>query len=167
MTEQIVTKEIAEVKPPETTVTLPETQEEKKFTQADIDRIVKDRLAREKEQAKEAERIALAKAESDALVKNQEWEKLAAQREKELKQAKAELDNLKLQELKREIATTTGLPPVLAMRLVGTTQAEIEADAKTLVENLPKKTAPTLSPTNPGGASTGETDAERRKRLLG
>jgi hypothetical protein len=165
MTDQNVTNPEA-VEPPET-VTQPEPTEERKFTQAELDKIVKDRLAREDTKRKEAEKAVREKAEAEALKQNQEWEKLAAQRESELKQAQAELNGLKLNELKRAIASEIDLPPALASRLVGTTADEIREDAEALKLSLPKKTAPILSPTNPGGATQGESDEERRKRLLG
>jgi len=83
----------------------------------------------------------------------------------ELKETQKLLKKTEAEALKRSIAEKTGLPAALALRLTGETPEELEADAKALLEALPKKTAPTLSTTNPGGASGGETDAERRRRL--
>ena len=77
----------------------------------------------------------------------------------------AENKKIKLDLLKRDTATKVGLPEVLASRLQGETPEEIEADAKQLLETLPKKPNP-ASATNPGGDhQVTETDAERRKRL--
>ena len=75
---------------------------------------------------------------------------------------KAQHDNLK-----RDVAAKTGLPAVFADRLQGETPEALEADALALLEAIPKKTAPQLNPLNPSNTTTGETDAERRKRLLG
>jgi chromosome segregation ATPase len=83
----------------------------------------------------------------------------------ELKETQKQLKKSHTDALKRTIAEKTGLPAVLADRLTGETPEALEADAKALLEALPKKKAPTLSTTNPGGASDGETDAEKRKRL--
>ena len=166
MSDQNVTNPEPVVETPET-VTQPETIEEKKFTQVELDKIIQDRLAREETKRKEAEKVAREKAEADALKQNQEWEKLAAQRETELKQTQAELNDLRLNALKRDIAAELELPPALALRLVGSTVEEIRTDATALKESLPRKTAPSLNPLNPSNTTTGETDAERRKRLLG
>ena len=77
----------------------------------------------------------------------------------------AENKTLKINQLKQSTASKLGLPEVLALRLQGETPEEIEADAKQLLETLPKKPNP-ASATNPGGdRQVGETDAERRKRL--
>lgn len=96
-----------------------------------------------------------------------EMEKLAQR----LAEAEAEANRLKLIELQRQAAEKAGLPPALATRLQGATPEELEADAMALAETLPKstKTPPNVQATNPGGNATGkgETDAERRRRLLG
>lgn len=64
--------------------------QEKKFTQAELNAIVQERLEREKEaQKKENERIAL-KAKEEEAAKNGEWQKLAQEREE--KAHKAELE---------------------------------------------------------------------------
>jgi len=60
---------------------------------------------------------------------------------------------------------------VFVDRLKGETPEELEADAKALLEALPKiqkQTTTTINATNPGGASkTAETEAEKRKRIFG
>ncbi len=77
----------------------------------------------------------------------------------------AENKKIKLDLLKQSTASKLGLPEVLALRLQGETPEEIEADAKQLLETLPKKPNP-ASATNPGGdRQVAETDAERRRRL--
>jgi hypothetical protein len=64
----------------------------------------------------------------------------------------AENKTLKINQLKQSTASKLGLPDVLALRLQGETPEEIEADAKQLLEKLPKKTSPN-SATNPGGGA--------------
>jgi acyl-CoA reductase-like NAD-dependent aldehyde dehydrogenase len=146
------------------TVTSPE---EKKFTQADLDRIISERLEREKTKRTEAEKAAVEKATAEALAKNQEWEKLAKQRQEELDKKTAELAERDLREKKRKIAIDTGLPEALAVRLVGTTDEELAADAKALLETIPKKTTSSGGQTNPGGGGAGitETDTQRLRRM--
>jgi hypothetical protein len=77
----------------------------------------------------------------------------------------AENKKIKLDLLKQSTASKLGLPEILANRLQGETPEEIEADAKQLLETLPKKPNP-ASATNPGGdRQVAESDAERRRRL--
>ena len=81
-------------------------------------------------------------------------------------QLEAENKRLKTESLKTSIAAKLGLPESLALRLQGETPAEIEADAKEIMETLPKKTAVNINVTNPGaGAVVGETDDEKGRRL--
>lgn len=171
MTDQNLTK--TDPEPQDKTVTQPEPvqsqpNEERKFTQAELDAIVKDRLAREKAKREEAEKAAREKAEAEALAKNQEWEKLAAQREKELNEIKAENERLHIEGMKRQAAAKVGLPEIFADRIKGGTAEEMETDAQALLEAMPKTkpAAGSGASTNPSGASNrGETDEERRRRL--
>lgn len=91
---------------------------------------------------------------------------------KQLDEANAKLTTLETQALKRQAAEETGLPAGFVDRLQGSTLDEYKADAKALLEAIQKSTKQTganLSATNPGANSKpgGETDAERRKRLIG
>lgn len=84
---------------------------------------------------------------------------------KRLAELEAEAAKLKRAELQRQAAEKHKLPAALATRLQGETPEELDADAAELAKTLPKTILP---PTNPGGnGGGGETDAERRKRLLG
>ena len=155
---------------PDLTVTPPDTTaDEKKFSQAELDAHIADRLKREK--AKQAELIAEAKkkADADALVKNAEWQKLAEQRLAELDEAQTKIKVAETLEQKRKAASKHGLPEELIERLKGVTAEELEADAALIATLLkdPKKVPPNLPPTNPSGNSaiTGESVEERRKRL--
>jgi len=59
-------------------------KDEKQFTQAELNAIVKDRLERERKKNEDTAAKAKKEAEEDALKKNQEWQKLAEDREKEI-----------------------------------------------------------------------------------
>lgn len=59
-----------------------------RFTQADIDRIVKARLAEEEKRASSKAEADRKRAEEDALAKNAEWQKLADARGAELESLK-------------------------------------------------------------------------------
>jgi len=85
-------------------------------------------------------------------------------------QLEAELRTLRLKELQRKAAREAGLPLDLAERLQGETLDDLQADAAELAKVIPKstKTPPPVPPTNPGPAARGgETDDQRRARLLG
>lgn len=59
-------------------------EEEKKFSQAELDAIIDDRLKRERKKSEDAAEKARKKAEEEALTKNQEWQQLAEKRQKDL-----------------------------------------------------------------------------------
>lgn len=90
-----------------------------------------------------------------------------------LKKQKAELEaavkDLQRKTIQREVAEKAGLPSVFAYRLQGDTAEEMEADAKLILEALPKAGKPNVNPTNPGGNATGagETDEQRSARIYG
>ncbi len=62
--------------------------------QAAVDQIVKDRLAREKKKSDEDSERVRRQAEEEALLKNQEFEKLANERKARLEEMQAQLDEL-------------------------------------------------------------------------
>ena len=83
-------------------------------------------------------------------------------------QLEAETKNLRLSVLRRDVAAKTGLPEALIDRLKGETLEEVEADAKALLESLPKEVKkPAINATNPAGGSINETAAQRKERLRG
>lgn len=69
----------------------------------------------------------------------------------------------------RLVAQKVGLPDALAARLQGETPEEMEADAKALLEALPKAkpTAPNTGATNPGSGKPVETLEQKRARIFG
>lgn len=82
----------------------------------------------------------------------------------------AELQTLKGRELKRRVATSSGLPEALAYRLQGDTEEELAEDAQRLKELLPKAStglAPTLPANNPGATAREPelTDKQKLARL--
>jgi hypothetical protein len=119
--------------------------------QAKKDRAELERLRQLEEERKKAEMT-----ESDRL-------------KAELEQERAKLRQLSYKSMQREVADKTGLPAVFADRIRGETPEEMEADAKSILDALPKqKAAPNSGVTAPGDKTvTGESDAERRRRLFG
>lgn len=73
--------------------------------------------------------------------------------------------------LRLKIATETGLPAALASKLSGETEDELRADAESLKPFIatpqtgPQRPGSSTTPV-PGGAPQGETDEQRRNRLL-
>lgn len=65
-----------------------------KFTQADIDRIVADRLARERKQQEAEAKKAAEAAEAKALAENQKWQELAQKHEGTIQTLEGQLADL-------------------------------------------------------------------------
>ena len=89
--------------------------EEKQFSQADVDRIVKERLDRERKKSEKTTAKAKKDAEDAALAKNQEWEQLATKRQQEietLQKTNAELEAYKQQADRYKLALDTQLADI-------------------------------------------------------
>jgi hypothetical protein len=119
----------------------------------------------EKKGKADARRLAeLEKSEQSRIdAERSELEKAQARADK----AEAEAKAIRIALLRRDAATKAKLPAELADRLKGETLEELEADAAELLKVMPKQVAPKLEPTNPSAPQKGETEAEKRKRLLG
>lgn len=120
----------------------------KTFTQADVDRIVKQRLAREKPKGNDKDQEDAAKWRDYENSQKDDVTRLTD----ELTALKEELSKRDFQALVDEVAKDKGLPPKLAKRLSGKTREELEADADDLMEGLPTPVTPPASskptPTN-------------------
>ena len=170
MTEEIKTAASTEEAKPldDQTESSPETKEGRTFTQAELDKIIKERLERESKKQKEAEAKAREEAERETLAKNQEWEKLAKKHEAELLEAQRRLKELELNELRTKAAAKYQLPLEMAERLRGETLEELEKDAEELKALIPEaKSQGKLNATVPGGGGqpVTETREQKLKRL--
>lgn len=125
----------------------------KTFTQADIDRIVKDRLTRAEQKAAETNAKALAEAEAKALAEQGKFKELYDKALADAKAKEQRLAELELAAMRRDVATKTGLPAPFIDRLRGATAEELEADAAALLAALPKPTAPNINSGNGQGAA--------------
>lgn len=112
-----------------------EVNKELRQLKAQFDKAAKDREA----------------AEAAALAEQGKYKELYDAEKQRAEKAMAEMQTLQLQALRRDVAAKVGLPPQLATRLMGETAEDIEADAKALLESLPRPTAPDLN----GGAGAG------------
>ena len=80
----------------------PTAGDDKRFTQADVDEIVKARLKRAEDKAKADQEKARTDAEAKALAEQGEWKTLAEQREKDLTQAQQVIEAAKATERDRD-----------------------------------------------------------------
>lgn len=160
----------------EPTATAPVITGGKTFSEAEVEQMIKDRLEREKQKRERAAQEAAAKAAEEAAKQQGEWQKVAEQREKDLADIRAELAKRDHEALQRKVAKEVGLPESLASRLIGEDEKALTADAKTLLETLPKppepqpapRAQPGIAPANPGANATqGETLAQQRARIHG
>ncbi|MCB0070300.1 MAG: DUF4355 domain-containing protein [Caldilineaceae bacterium] len=129
---------------------------EARFSQADVDRIVKERLDRAKSQAEKAAAKAAEDAQRKAAEEQGEYKKLYQSLQTKVEEAERRAAELERRELLREAAEKSGLPAALADRLRGESLDELMEDAKTLLASMPKseKTAPA---TNINGTARGTT----------
>jgi hypothetical protein len=123
---------------------------DKTFTQADVDRIVKERLQREQGKAEQLAQKAREEAEAKALAEQGKYKELFEKQQADLRTAADRVKALELQTLRNNVATKVGLPAAFVDRLRGETEAEIEADAKSILAIIPKPTAPNIN-ANSGG----------------
>jgi len=139
---------------------------EKTFTQADLDRIVKERLAKEQAKSEAKAQEAAKKAEEAALAEQGKYKELYEKAEAEKTEAAQKIAAMERAQLARTIAERVGLPASLAGRLQGDTEEEIEADAKTLLAALPKPAAPNLN-SQPGANApkAGQYTEDQRRDL--
>lgn len=114
-------------------------------------------LSKSAKKAAEYEAQAKAKAEGE-MSELQKAQARMAELEAKLKQSEH-------QTAQAAAAVKAGLPAAFASRLQGETPEELEADAKSLLEALPKadpkKPTPNISATNPAGASGGLTQEQK------
>ena len=139
----------------------PETVDEWKAENERLGKLLEARNKEEAARRKKLEALELKEQERQEASKT-ELEKAIERANK----AEQRANELRLKDMRRDAAESAGLPKALADRLKGETLEELEADAALILASLPVKTAPKLDPTNPGGLQTGETEAEKRKRLL-
>jgi len=141
----------------------------KTFTQAELDRILGERLAREREKYQDYDQLKAASEELKKLKEAQmsEIEKAktaAAEVEAKLKAKEAEVEALRVEQLRARLVTEAGLPVALASRVRGTTEDEIKADIEELKKLVkPAGSGPLGSGTSPAG--TGEPTPEQIEKM--
>jgi hypothetical protein len=108
--------------------------ESKTFTQAELDKIVGDRVARERGKFADYDDAKAKAAKFDELDEKSKSEvEKAAERATAAERRAAEAD---ARALRLEVAASKGLNAAQAKRLVGATQEELEADADEILESF-------------------------------
>lgn len=137
----------AEGDPPADPPKDPPKDDGKQFTQAELDRIVKDRLERQRQQFADYDDLKKDAQEMRAIREagKDDLERVSG----ELDTTKSERDTAKAENLRLRVAIEKKLSPALIDRLQGDTKEALEADADQLLELVkPQEPGPDLD----GGA---------------
>jgi hypothetical protein len=107
--------------------------QDKTFTQADLDRVVEERLARERRKYEGFEELKAKAARADELeaANQSEIEKAQSKATK----AESERDQAKAQLLRFEVAAEKSVPPKLVPLLTASSKEELESQADLILEN--------------------------------
>jgi hypothetical protein len=119
--------------------------QERKFTQADLDRILTERLAKASAKADAQAAKVQAEAERKAAEEQGKYQELYEKAQAELAAKDAQIKANAIAIIKRDVATRLGMPAALAARLRGEDEDSIEQDAKDLMAALPKPSAPNIN----------------------
>lgn len=130
------------------------------FTQADVDRMIAERLDRERKHSETKAQKAREEAERKAAEEQGEFKKLYELAQAKAAAAEQRARELELAGLRREAAAKFNLPAKLADRLQGETLEELEADAKAVAAELPKPAAPNINATGGAGNAHSAADSE-------
>lgn len=130
-----------------------QAQPERTFTQADVDRIITERLAKERSKAESMAAKAREEAERKAAEEQGKYQELYQKAQQQVAELEAKLKAAEIASIKREVAARLNMPAALADRLQGEDEASIEADAKALLAALPKPTAPNINSGTGNGAT--------------
>lgn len=144
--------------------------EQKTFTQEDVERIISERLKREREKYKDYAELKKMAEEYQKLKEAQmsETEKLQAklaEYERQLLEKEREAAEARLESLKLKVLDEMGLPKAWAVRLFGTTEEEIKADAEELKKLLGTTGKPVGSGTNPANPGNNHTQVFTREQI--
>lgn len=150
---------LPETTPPQSTDTAPENGGAgKTFTEAELERIVKERLERQKRSLEAQQAKAADEAKAAALKEQGEFKTLYEQAQAKAAELEQRIAAQERDALRRKAAKAAGLDPddaYLVSRLHGETEEELVADAKQLAERM-KPAAPPAAPPR-GGTPPGRT----------
>ena len=147
--------------------TQPVAQTERTFTQADVDRIINERLAKERTKAESMAVKAREEAERKAAEEQGKYQELYETEKRRAAEIETRLRAAEIASIKRDVAQRLSMPIALTNRLQGEDEASIEADAKALMAALPKPAAPNInSGTGNGAAPSGSAMSEAEKKEM-
>jgi len=112
--------------------------DEKRFTQAELNAKIAERLEQDKARRKRETDEAEAERERKEAEKRGEWETVNKALADEIVKLKAERDALTTKQMQIRVATDVGLPLQLADRIKGDTEDEMADDAKAILSLMPK-----------------------------
>lgn len=138
--------------------------------QAHIDRLIADRLKREREKQQAAVDKARSDAEAKALEQQGEYKALYEKAQADAQAAADKLARMELDQLRRDAAQAAGIPQ-LWQRLQGETADDLAADATALAAFVapaqPANGQRTATPPTPAAQGTrGITEEERRQKAV-
>lgn len=144
---------------------------EKTFTQAELDRIVGERVHRAKEQYADYDDLKAAKArlqeiEDAGKSEQQRLNEQLAEKDRLLAEREAALAQAQMSSLRATVAADKGVP---AGSLTGSTKEELEASADQLIAwrdaaKPPTRKAPTSGGLKSGASSSGDSSADPKER---
>lgn len=118
---------------------------ERTFTQAEVESLIRDRIAKANSKADEAARKATEAAERKAAEEQGKFQELYQRTLTELETERTQRRATELTMLKRDIGAKFALPAALVDRLQGEDEDAITADAKALSQAIPKAQAPNIN----------------------
>jgi hypothetical protein len=136
--------------------------EGKTLTQAEVDKIVADRVARERKKFADYDTLKKKASEYDKFQDSQKTE--LERRDAELAAAQVELQAFRVGEIRRQAASAAGLDPELAEFITAADEEEATAQAKKLAERM--KVNDKRSPDFKQGARTTPPPQRSRDELL-
>ena len=153
------------------TPTAGETQQEpvaqeRTFTQADLDRILAERLAKAHKKAEEQAAKVQAEAERKAAEEQGKYQQLYEQERAKAAATEALLKEAQIASIRRDVAQRLNMPAALAARLRGEDEDSIEQDAKELMAALPKPSAPNINSAAGSGGAPGTVMSEAEKKEM-
>lgn len=134
------------------------------FSQADVDRIIADRLERERKRTEAALAKQQAEAERKAAEEQGQFRTLYERAQQQAAELEGRLKDMTIAQMRREVADRHQLPPVLAARLRGETVEEMDADARELLAALPRPAAPNIN-SGPGVGAAPRSGAVSEQEL--
>lgn len=141
-------------------------QPERTFTQQDVDRIINERIAKERSKAESMAAKAREEAERKAAEEQGKYQELYQAAQQKAANLEAQLRAAEIASIKRDVAQRLNMPIALANRLQGEDEATIEADAKALMAALPKPTPPNINSGTGNGATPQANELMNREMLL-